>query len=154
MNSRSLIACLLLCGSLFGCSSTTTSGSETSAFVGTWKPTSGTETVTCGNQPASTSQITDNITWANSTTGSSIVLTSGTCNYTATVSGLTATAAPGQTCAQKDNQGNPITLTQNAFTFSLSADGKTATASGSGSAVDGATSCTYTQSGNFQKISN
>jgi hypothetical protein len=148
---------------LAGCSSSSNAGPDLGAFEGTWTPTAVTEVVTCNGTPT-TSSITANLTWAQSATNSSEIVSSstgGSCTFTASVSGSTATATAGQTCTETEpaqTGTETINLTLGSYSFAVSSDDKTAQITGNGSAnivLNGATtSCTYTESGSYTKSTN
>lgn len=127
-----------------------------SAFVGTWKPVSGTLTVMCVGANSTTTQVTAFIVWQ-AGVAADIVQVQGDCSIQADVSGLTATALPGQSCDQSD--GDAIVATSySAYNFVLSADGHAATENRSGTitttTTDSMTLCTYSESAAYQKIAN
>ena len=121
--TRVLLATLSLVGVSCG------SSNSKSEFIGTWSP-SGTYTLTCGGD-AQTTQLTDNITWATSSTSDLIQTSAGSsCVIHANVSGNTATASAGQSCTTSgtDDTGAAYQMTINLqnYTFVVAADGHTA----------------------------
>src|SRR5580658_5274351 len=84
MRSSVAFAGAALVMGLAGCSSSSNAGPDLGAFEGTWTPTAVTEIVTCNGQNT-TETITDTLTWAQSASNSSeIVSTSsgGSCTFT------------------------------------------------------------------------
>jgi hypothetical protein len=128
-------------------------GKNLSLFIGTWQPTSGSETVNCAGQPQ-TDAITDNTIWQMGTTSDLVQPPdSSGCPLLANVSGSTATALPHQSCTQSMS-GLTLTLTITSYTFTVAASGTTATETASGTAVTSGTaavSCTVTESAMYKK---
>jgi hypothetical protein len=132
-------------------------GSNVNKFVGVWSPSSGTYTITCAGMAASTSQVTDTLTWTTGTSSDLVQTIPGTsCVLHADVTSLTATAASGQTC-QVSSGGVTHRLTIMAYTFALGADGLTGSENYSG--TDAATvdatgqtlNCNFTQQASYAK---
>ena len=128
-------------------------GKNLSLFIGTWQPTSGSETVTCAGQ-AQTDTITDNTVWQMGTSSDLVQPPdSSGCSLLANVSGNTATALPHQSCTQTMT-GLTLTLTVTSYTFTVAAGGTTATEMASGTAVTSGTAsltCTVTESAMYKK---
>lgn len=124
------------------------------SFVGTWAR-SGTQTVTCPTGMPTTTAFGGNLVITMGATSDTIVGTQPDgCVTTYTVSGDTATAAPGQVCMVTLDGGAKETVTETSHTLTLSADGTTIT-SMSTSTIDklaSGTMCTATASGTFTKM--
>jgi len=149
-----LAVTLSLAGAACGSSS---GGKDLSKFKGTWQPTTYMATITCGGTPT-VENTGDNVTW-NSGISTDLVQTDPTtnCVLDANVTGETASATSGQTCAIQDANGDNILLNVSQYTFSLSADGQTATEAASGTAnvtfTDGSAEvCQYSESASYHKI--
>lgn len=128
-------------------------GKNLQLFIGTWQPTSGSETLNCTGQPQ-TDSITDNTIWQMGTTSDLVQPPdSSGCPLLANVSGNTATALPSQSCTESMS-GLTLVLTVKSYTFTVAAGGTTATESASGTAVTtgvAALSCTVTESATYKK---
>jgi hypothetical protein len=128
-------------------------GKNPQLFIGTWQPTSGTETLNCAGQ-VQTSPVTDNTIWQAGTTSDLLQPPdSSGCPFLANVSGNTAIGVPGQSCSQTMN-GTTLTLTVTSYSFTVGASGTTATEAGSGNAVATAPisiSCTFTETATYSK---
>jgi hypothetical protein len=140
---------------LFGCGSSSTSGDPAAAFAGNWTFGSGSLQPMCGGLGSTLTPVdltgdtmtivrVDQTHVSTSLTGSGVM-----CNVNFTVSGTTATAVAGSTCAVTVPVGTSSTtvnITINSWTLTVSGD--TLSMSMSGSANATIFTCTPTADGN------
>jgi hypothetical protein len=124
--------------------------SSTDDFVGSWKYTSGTSTITCSGEDPITDNLTGNIT-INEGSSSDLILVDAECSLKLSMDGDKASLDGSQTCVNSDGS---LTVTFTAFTFKV--DDTTAHLSSSGTAsvnVGGSTvNCTISASGDLEKL--
>lgn len=140
-----LISAVSSCGS---------NGTDTSKFIGTWKYTSGTMTVTCPGQAATTVTMSGNITVSKGAT-SDLVVVDGDCSLKFDVNNsTTADAQPSQTCTTVDSTGTEVD-TYTSVVLSTS-DGATAhvslTLNAALSSGGQSMTCTATETADLQKL--
>ncbi len=125
-------------GGADGSSGAPGSGDKTEPFLGTWTAVSGTLTLTCSGIDPSNTDVTGERTWEQGTTTDLIQPSfEGDCEFTANVSGLTATALGGQTCTETgtdSTSGDSFTqqLKFDSYEFVVSSDGGSASETFSG----------------------
>ena len=161
---RDSVKTFLVALSLVGAACGSSGGKDTSKFVGTWSPASGTFTENCpGGDGTTTQLVTGNVMWTASTTSDIVQTVPGTtCLLHADISADTATSAASSSCtistsatATSDSFTDVISITS--YTFVISPDGKTATENFSGTDAEtdntsNATgNCTFTQTASYTK---
>jgi hypothetical protein len=145
---------LFICGlGLAGCaSSSAAGGAATDNFVGTWKYTSGTTTTNCQGTTSS-ENVTGNETITKGS-ASDLVVSDPSCAFNFSVSGGTATAAPGQSCTVQVAGGTGME-TASSLVFTTS-DGKTGHVSGTFNVTESSggasVTCTVSLTGDLQKL--
>jgi hypothetical protein len=135
--SRVVILASVL-ASTVGCSST-------DDFVGTWKYTSGSMNVICGSDTLPPITLSGNIT-INEGSSSDLILVDEECSIKLTIDGDKATLDGSQTCVAQGGDS----LTYSAHTFTV--DDTTARLSANGSARVQGVDCTFSGSGDLEKL--
>lgn len=160
LRRHAIVAACLIVGFSLGCGGSSGLGSGDAGilqiFIGTWHPTTGSQTVTCAGQAMTDTNISDTI-WQQGTT-SDIVQppdSSSGCALLANTSGRIATALPNQSCSQTMS-GETLRLTVTSYTFTVAdSPGTTATEAGTGSAVlttgGQSVTCSFTESASYTK---
>jgi hypothetical protein len=145
-------------GSNGGGTSGGTSGGDTSAtqaFIGSWSPTTGNQTVNCPGSMPSSQAVTDTLTFTSPGGGTTLEVASQDCVFTALASGNTASESPANQTCVVTYQNTDVVLTYSSYTFTLSIDPAEATLSGQGTlkgTVNGtAYNCTFTESAQYLK---
>jgi hypothetical protein len=123
---RDLVKALLVTFSLAGTACGSSSGKDTSKFVGIWAPTSGITTQTC-NGTSTTSPVSGNVTWTTGSSSDLVQEVSSTCVLHANVSGEVASEDGTQTCTSTGTDpttGDSLTdvFTISNYTFTLTSD--------------------------------
>ena len=134
-------------------------GERLDRFIGTWRATAGTFTTVCPGYAPLTDPLTGNVAWSRGISSDLIQTIPGSpCSLMADVNGATASGLPGQMCTVPDGAGGVSTSGLTGYTFAIASDGNTATENASGNVtyiVQGVTiSCSFNESGSYQKISN
>lgn len=119
--------------------------SSTDDFVGSWKYTSGSMNVTCGNEPPVPITLSGNVT-INEGSSSDLILVDEECSLKLSIDGDKASLDGSQTCVAEGGDS----LTYSAFTFTV--DDTTARLSASGSARFQGIDCTFSGSGDLEKL--
>lgn len=119
--------------------------SSTDDFVGSWKYTSGSMNITCGNSDPITVTLSGNVT-INEGSSSDLILVDEDCSLKLKTDGDKASLDGSQTCTAEGGDS----LTYSAFTFTV--DDTTARLSASGSARVQGVDCTFSGSGDLEKL--
>jgi hypothetical protein len=147
-------AFLSLAGILASCGSSSSDSAGTDKYVGTWKFTSGTITVTCPDPIGTITVAESGNVIVNKGSTSDLIVTTDQCSLKFDVTNGTATAVAGQSCTMVDTDGTEVDSYNNAVI--TSPDGVTAHFSANITAAITASglsvTCTGTESSDLIKL--
>jgi hypothetical protein len=132
-------------------------GGDVDRFVGNWRPIDGTLKKVCPGGVERTEAMTDDVVWSNGASSDLVTVTSlMPCRLKADVIAESAYVVPGHHCTESDGAGGTATVTFSRYTFSIQPDGLTALESATGQVThlrEGeATSCSFVETGRYQKV--